>query len=1019
MKSLTAVLILALPLWALAAQRVTFQSAREDVQVTVIAGSTDETVLRFDVNAFTRDEISIDGRRFAVLHCGNEALSLMAGAPALPHVNRSVVIPDAEDVEIRVVASEYQDFVATRVAPSKGNLLRTVDPATVPYTFGPVYSQDNFYPADLATLSEPYILRDVRGAVVELHPFRVNPALGVLRVYTSVTLAVSATGPATVNVLNRVQFPQKVDPQFQQIYERRFLNYSQSRPERYVPVMEDGEMLIITADSFRTAMVPFRNWKQQKGIKTTLVNVSTIGNTATAIRNYIQNFYTTTAGNLAYVLLVGDAAQIATPSASGGAADPIYAKVAGFDNYPDIFVGRFSATSVAHVQTQVKRSVEYERDALASATWYRQGTCIGSNEGPGHNGEYDYEHEALIRTDLLAFTYQTVDAIYDPGATASQVTTALNAGRSIVNYTGHGAETQWVTTGFSNTNVNALTNDNHLPFIISVACVNGDFNGITCFAEAWLRATHAGQPTGAVAAYMSSINQSWDPPMDAQDEACDVLRLGSKTTVGGICFNGSCKMIDIYGNDGADMFDTWHIFGDPSLQVRTNTPAVMTVNHTVDILPGETQFAVTVFGVAGALCALSRDSLLYSAAYTNASGQATLSLPGTLPMDSTLKLTVTAFNKVTYVADILVSSGVDTQPPLIHLTPLPDTADETGPYTVTATITDHSGVAQALFRYGFNGADFVTRPMTRGADSVWTVTFGGYAAGTTVYYSISATDAASPSNTRTTAIYNFGVASTLYADDMEAGPDGWSSSALGVDWVNQWHLSSAQSHGGSHAWKFGGATGGYANHAYGGLASPAVALPVTTGASLSFWHWMQAETTTVGLDSALDGGVVDIALDGDVWQPLAAFSPAYNKLTRSISSGPFAPRTACFSGTIPWTQESVSLDAYAGHTVRFRFRFGSDNAGTRGGWLIDDVAIIARLDEPLVPTPVIGLRITTVPGGIRLLWPANGGSWYRVYSAATPDGPFTTLEAVVHSTSVDLPAADERRFYLITASTTD
>ena len=50
-------------------------------------------------------------------------------------------------------------------------------------------------------------------------------------------------------------------------------------------------------------------------------------------------------------------------------------------------------------------------------------------------------------------------------------------------------------------------------FIISVACVNGNFVNSTCFAEAWLRAEDNDEPTGAIATLMSTINQSWNPPM--------------------------------------------------------------------------------------------------------------------------------------------------------------------------------------------------------------------------------------------------------------------------------------------------------------------------------------------------------------------------------------------------------------------------------------------------------------------------------------------------------------------------
>ena len=76
----------------------------------------------------------------------------------------------------------------------------------------------------------------------------------------------------------------------------------------------------------------------------------------------------------------------------------------------------------------------------------------------------------------------------------------------------------------NNTNVNSLTNTGMWPWIWSVACVNGEFHIGTCFAETWLRATDSeGQPTGAIATLMASVNQAWNPPMDGQDEMVDIF----------------------------------------------------------------------------------------------------------------------------------------------------------------------------------------------------------------------------------------------------------------------------------------------------------------------------------------------------------------------------------------------------------------------------------------------------------------------------------------------------------------
>ena len=97
----------------------------------------------------------------------------------------------------------------------------------------------------------------------------------------------------------------------------------------------------------------------------------------------------------------------------------------------------------------------------------------------------------------------------------------------------------WGVASYSNTQVNALTNENKLPFIWSVACLVGKYDNTSttygsgttvgqttdCFAEAWMHATNSAktQPTGAIGALMSYISQPWEPPMWGQDECVDIL----------------------------------------------------------------------------------------------------------------------------------------------------------------------------------------------------------------------------------------------------------------------------------------------------------------------------------------------------------------------------------------------------------------------------------------------------------------------------------------------------------------
>jgi gingipain R len=535
------------------------------VAVEVLADHGERTVIRYEIGAFQQQPVAIDGAAWTELELQGEGVTKEVGAPEVPTVCRSIIIPDDAAMAVNVLDIEFREIHDIDVVPSKGFISRTVNPADVPWTFGDSYGQDAFSPGPLAKLSDPYIMRDHRGIVVRVYPFQYNPVQRVLRVYTDITLEVVTAGPGQVNVLDPPLRPRALSRAFHHVYDAHFINYASAA--LYDPLDEQGEMLIICHDPWIPYVEPLAGHKASIGIGTAVVGVSTIpgGNNSTAIHNYIQQVYDTS--DLAFVLLVGDGQHVDTPYASGGSSDPSYSLLAGSDSYPDIMVGRFSSESIQDVETQVERTIAYENMPATLQEWFWKGMGVASNQGPGDDGEYDNVHVDNIRALLLANGYTEMDQIYDPSGTAGMVTAGLNEGRGIVVYTGHGSTTAWGSTGFSNTHVNALTNDNMLPFITSVACVNGQFDGPLCFGEAWLRATNNGVPTGAIGFYGSSINQSWSPPMEAQDELADLYCTGAYICYGTLCYAGSCSMMDVYGGGGVDMFLTWHLFGDPSLCV--------------------------------------------------------------------------------------------------------------------------------------------------------------------------------------------------------------------------------------------------------------------------------------------------------------------------------------------------------------------------------------------------------------------------------------------------------------------
>jgi len=113
-------------------------------------------------------------------------------------------------------------------------------------------------------------------------------------------------------------------------------------------------------------------------------------------------------------------------------------------------------------------------------------------------------------------------------------------------------------------------------------------------------------------------------------------------------------MIDEQDELGVAMSDTWHIFGDPSVQLFTDTPLAMSVNHVSTVFPAAIEFSVEVAGVENALCALYREGVIFGSAYTDEYGMATITITEQLTVDENLTLTVTAQNRVPYFAEIQV-----------------------------------------------------------------------------------------------------------------------------------------------------------------------------------------------------------------------------------------------------------------------------------------------------------------------------------------------------------------------------
>ena len=651
----------------------------QNSSVQIIEENNSGITLKLNVNSYSLSEVQTPNGTEVIVGSPDGINYMDKGIPDVPYFATSVRIPAKGKAIAEIVDANYITVNDISIAPSKGSISRKIDPATVPYEYGKCYSTDAFVPSTEALNSEAFCIRDARGTTVHFFPFQYNPVQKQLKVFTEITVKVKFTQQPSENELTTSY--EKID-EFESIYRRLFINYGSKT--RYTQVQDGhpGRMLIICKDTYQSAMPDFIAWKREKGIETEMVLLSAIGTTATNIQTYITNYFNNHS-DLAYILLVGDGSDVPSNlstytdgwSQETLTADNQYAYLVGNDHYADVFIGRFSGQSVANIQNMVRKVINYEKELTTSATWLSNGYGSASNEGggnsgghnQGHGNESDMTHMGYIQTDLENYGYTVTRVNQASSGYTSDVaatSSAFNNGVGLGCYIGHGDTQEWASTGYKNSHVNALTNENKLPFIISVACVNGDFNGKDCFAEAWLRASKNGNPTGALAFLGSTINQDWDPPMTAQDEMVDIivesLDGNIKRTIGGISFNGYFRMIQDHpssGNDGNGprTADAWTIFGDPSTMFRSKTPQEMTISHPSVLTVGQTSVDVSS-NAAETLIAITREVngevVILGAGYAN-NGSTTINIAD-INEPCSVKITATAYNKVTYQAEIMV-----------------------------------------------------------------------------------------------------------------------------------------------------------------------------------------------------------------------------------------------------------------------------------------------------------------------------------------------------------------------------
>lgn len=454
-----------------------------------------------------------------------------------------------------------------------------------------------------------------------------------------------------------------VAPALAAAYSHLIMNY------QYDPTAKPRGLLIITPNSFSTAVQPLALWKEKKGWKVTVATLSQTGNTTTAIKNYITNAYQTWDPTPEYVLLIGDKDSLPTFTVNSNPTDHPYTTLEGADFFSELLVGRISVANVNDLNTVVAKILGYETTPyMADTAWFERGLMVGANYPSGMTTPLPMKR--WVREKMLARGFNQVDTVYYPPVSngAVPITNAVNQGVTFINYRG-GIATWggWDYPSFYNTEVQGLSNGWKLPVITSIVCLTGNFNAEPCFGESWLRAGNPVTPKGGVGFFGASpptTHSRWNNCLDAGiywgllEE--DIHFFGPMT------YRGKLEVyvnfpLETSATSGSEFyFNSYNLLGDPSLELWTGVPQNLTVTHPATVPTGTNSLTVQVRDalnqpVPGALVSLFKHNEVKILEYTDATGQVAFQIGTSTP--DTLFVTVTKHNFKPYCGNALVTNA--------------------------------------------------------------------------------------------------------------------------------------------------------------------------------------------------------------------------------------------------------------------------------------------------------------------------------------------------------------------------
>lgn len=498
----------------------------------------------------------IEGELYSVLKMGGDFVSSGKVAEAeLPVLTYLVEVPFCDEVLIEENVSGKHVFSlkkGVRVMPRQ--ISQSKQNESVPFQINEgYYARKSFGSSDRVSIEYVGTMSGVRLAKLTVSPLRYNPAENQIEFVENVDYTIKFVNP---DYAKSLALRKKAGRVFSDFVSGRTMNFKNVSASVHASnIQRPYKMVVVSDRMFEQALQPFFEWKTQQGFEIVTAYTDSIGTGRTEIKNYLQALWDNASEEAPaadYLLLCGDIAQV--PAFDGNYAaygdshptDLYYAEYTG-DMLPDVFYGRFSASSVEQMQAIVAKTVSYEKYEFADDAFMDNILLVAgvetNNPAPTCvNGQMNYIKQYFDGLDTSVY--------YNPssGNYVSEIKNKLNAGQAWVNYSAHCDENGWYSPSFLVSNVGSMTNAGKYGFFINNCCLSSKYDENECFAEKLLRA----EDKAAVAVIGGSDYTYWYEDF--------YWSVGAKTPTLSPVYNSN--MLGAYDrmfHTNGEAFDKWYV----------------------------------------------------------------------------------------------------------------------------------------------------------------------------------------------------------------------------------------------------------------------------------------------------------------------------------------------------------------------------------------------------------------------------------------------------------------------------